>query len=197
MRLNFDLAVHYSSLNRYLDEHPNKVTIASYGIYAGITFANEDTAEWGDKYQLATRSFINRLKSVNNVRILVGISEYRSCKNDNPCLDCEKQYVKSLIRLLNHAEKFDYCEWKMMYDLHLKCCVFENGDNIKGICGGRNLSDSSWNDVSIEMAADECVLVKSLVDRYWANAMVINNTELATVLENQGISELGFNSISD
>lgn len=197
MRISLDIDEHFALLNNYLDYNPDRILISSYGIYAGITFANQDTAGWGDKYQLATRAFMDRLVSVSQVQILIGIADYRSCKANGQCLDCERQYVKSIIRLLNHAETFKHIQWRMATDLHIKGYIFEYGNKIKGISSGRNLSDSSWKDVSVQLTESECNLIKSYIIRVWGESLDINGNQIATVFANQKISEQGFNSVSE
>lgn len=188
--------VHYAWLNEYLDAKPRRVAITSYNIYAGITFANQDTADWGDKYQLHTRQVMDRLVSIEEVRILIGISDYKSCKHKRQCLDCEKQYVKSIIRILNHAEKFYKFDWRISTNMFLKAYLFEYDDKCRCITSGRNLSDSIMTDISIKLSEEESLHIKSHMDNMWAGSLLINNETIASILEQQNISEEGFREIA-
>ena len=132
---------HFDWLINRIGDKPNNVTIASYGIYAGITYTGDDSVKWGDRYHLDTRDFIDALKDVANVRMLIGVSDYKSCKGTHQCLHCEKQYVQMLLRLVNHAEHFDKFQWKMTNQLYFKAYIFEYDDKLIGLSSGRNLSD--------------------------------------------------------
>lgn len=197
MKMSLNIDEHYQWLNDYLDRGPSKVSIASYGIYAGITYANQDTAQWGEKYQLASRHFIDRLTHTKDVRIMIGVAEYKSCKGKLQCMQCEKQYAKTLVRIVNHTDTFDRFSWKISIDLHIKAYMFEFGNETRGLISGRNLSDASWLDFSIDLPAQQCITIMSYFEQTWAKSSEINNDTIAALLEQQGISEQGFNSISD
>lgn len=197
MRLCCTATDHYAVLSKYIEDKPTSVSIVSYGLYAGITYTNQDTAAWGDHYKLITRDFIESLKSVGNVRMIIGISEYKSCKGRNICLECEKQYVKSLIRLLNHADAFASMQWKMTTQLHLNAYLFEYKDIIKCLIGSRNLSDSACPDISISLQGQYGSTVKPYIDLIWQNSIFINEENISNMIEEQGISSKGFKSVGD
>lgn len=197
MRMFVENDDHHNFLRDCVDKNPSDVCIATFGIYAGITFDGRDTCEWGEKYQLNTRDIITDLENTAT-KILVGIQDYRSCKGyTTPCLHCERQYSKAMLRLLNHADMFSNIEWRMTTELHLKCCLFSYDDGQSaGVAGGRNFTDSSWVDVTFELEEGHIKELRTFFDHLWSDSLVINERSLVSVLESQRISEEGFNYLA-
>ncbi len=82
MKLFIKIEDHFQYLDQLVKKGPTKVFIASFGIYAGITYDNRDTTEWGPKYRLGTRDFLESLRGIDT-HIIIGVSDYKSCKGKN------------------------------------------------------------------------------------------------------------------
>lgn len=189
-----DKTSHFDWLKSQVANNPTKVSIASHGIYAGITYTGDDSVKWGDEYHLETRDIIDSLKDLHNVRILIGNSDYKSCKGKSQCIHCERQYVKSLLRLVNHAEFFNKYQWKMTTGLHLNAYMFEYDDRSTGLYSGRNLSDPYLDriDCSIELSATNCSVVIDYFNDIWSKSLDINESTISDLMAGQDISEEGF-----
>lgn len=176
-------------------EKPKHVFIASFGIYAGISYAGQDTTKWGNKFRLATRDIMEEMRNIPDVRFLIGVANYRSCKNNIICIDCEKQYCRSLIRLVHHTELFPEFKWRITTNLHLKTSIFFYEKDVKGIAGGRNFSDSDWADCTIELEKSHIKDLYKHVNEIWNNSMVLNDDSIGKIFEQQEISERGFQAV--
>lgn len=195
MRLLLTLEDHFKFLNECVRAKPSYVQIATYGVWAGIMPDGRDSREWGEKYRSETREFLETLRCVPKVRMLVGNYEYKSCKGKTagkvvPCKDCEKQYVMGLIRLVNHAEKFPEFKWRVSNGSHVKCALFyyDNGD-VRGAAGGRNMTDSSWADVTVELDKMSVLRLGEHFDGIWKESSLLNNDRIGEIMERCGISE--------
>jgi hypothetical protein len=166
--------------------------IASYGIYAGISYAGQDTTQWGEKFRLATRDLMEVMRSLPDVRFLIGVSNYRSCKGKFTCIDCEKQYCRTLIRLVHHAELFPEFQWRVTTNLHLKACLFFYEKAAKGIGGGRNFSDSDWVDCTFELPTGHIKKLYAHIKEVWDQSKPLNDGTISEIFEEQEISERGF-----
>lgn len=202
MRMFIQNSDHYKFLDDCIDANPDHVMISTFGIYAGLTYDGRDSTEWGDGYSLETRDLITKLQKLDNVRFLVGVANYSSCKNKLQCLDCEKQYVRSLFRLIFHVEKFPEFEWRITTELHLKCSLFFydqdcNPKLAKGVAGGRNFTNSSWPDVTFELNKAQISELHDYTSDIWTGSFPANDDSVTKILEHQQISEKGVNSVLD
>ena len=184
---------HFAFLNECVRAKPRAVLISTYGLYAGILPDGRDTRDWGKMYKSQTRELLESMRGIENVRLLIGLYEFKSCKGKVPCSDCERKYVMDLIRHMNHAEKFSEFQWRVTPQSHLKCALFTYPDNhpapLRGVVGGRNLNDSSWADLTIELDKMSILRVQEHVEEIWKTAKVLNDKVLGGVLQDQGISE--------
>lgn len=188
MRIFSTIDEHFDYTAELVAKKPKGVFIATFGIYAGITYDGRDTTLWGDKFKLRTRDFLNSLTSVPNVSLMVGLGDYRSCRNKIPCKHCERSYFYQLIRLLNHSETFSTFKWKVIPQSHAKCTLFFYDNEIKGIIGGRNLNDSNYVDATFEVSAETSAqLYKNLLPT-WKKAFDLNNDAIDKILVDQGIN---------
>ena len=180
------LKEHYDYLDTLLKKKPRAVLIASFGIYAGITHEGVD---WETKYPTLTRRFLESLKSINEVMLLIGVGDYKSCKGKNViCKDCERAYVNQLIRLLNHRDLFPNFKWKVSLQAHAKCTLCISDHDILGVAGGRNLNDSSAIDVTFPIdSAVSAQLLKHIMP-IWKKAMPLSEDSLDKILAIQNIS---------
>lgn len=189
MQLFLEHTDHSKFLFDRVAEVPDHTIISSFGIYAGITYNGNDTTEWGEKYRLATRDLLETMRKLPDVKMLIGVADYRSCKNKDYCRDCEINYAKGLLRLAFHAELFPEFKWRVSTQLHLKCALFFYGNEIKGVAGGRNFTDSNWADVTIELNDEYCrELAKHTID-LWKSSPKLNDDAVAQILDDQGISK--------
>ncbi len=190
MEIFYDIKQHYGHLIAEAAKKPKSAIVTSYGIYAGITQDGRDSTEWGDKYHLYSRDFLESLAEVPDVRIIIGLPDYRSCKGRSKCEDCETNYVASLIKIYNHADKFSQYKWRMSDTSHIKCAIFINvGSNISAVVGGRNLNDSIWTDASYtiegQVASDLCVKVLN----FYKQCSPLTLESLDEVIQAKGISQ--------
>ena len=174
---------HYSHLNYCLSSQPDQIIIASYGLYAGITFDNRDTAEWGEQFRLYTRNFLNNLAG-RDVYILIGVPTYKSCRGKSfRCKHCENEYIKQLTRLLNHKKKFKDFKWKISESSHAKCVIFKKGHKYNGVAGGRNLNDSCYLDASFTIDNRPSKSLYKHIKDIWAKSHILNEKSLNLMLE--------------
>jgi hypothetical protein len=199
MRLLLNSADHYGYLRECVAAKPRSIFLASYGLYAGILSDGRDTQTWGEKYKSQTRELLESMRNIENVRILVGLYEYKSCRGKQSCLSCERKYVMDLIRHMNHAEKFTEFQWRVASESHVKCALFTypetNPAPLRGVAGGRNFNDSSWADITVELDKMSILRVEEHVEGIWKTAKVLTGKVLGEVLEDQGISQLTINQI--
>lgn len=201
MEMFLDHADHSRWLFDRVAEKPSHVMIASYGIYAGISYAGQDTTQWGEKFRLATRDLMEVMRSLPDVRFLIGVANYRSCKGKITCIDCEKQYCRSLIRLVHHTELFPEFKWRVTTNLHLKAGLFfyapgcgDGGEkpSAKGIGGGRNFSDSDWVDCTFELSVANIKKLHTHIKGVWDDSKPLTDDAIGEIFEEQEISERGF-----
>jgi len=194
------LLLEHDDHSRYLSdrvaEKPQKVLITSFGIYAGITYNGQDSTTWGDKYRLATRDLMEAMRTIPEVKILIGVAEYKSCKNKNYCIDCEKQYVKNLLRLVFHTELFPEFEWRVSTDLHLKCALFYYDDIIQGVAGGRNLTDSNWADITVVLDKKHAMELSQHSLNLWDKSSKLTDAAITDIFKSQHISDKTMESIA-
>lgn len=179
---------------------PKHTIISSFGVYCGITYDGRDTSEWGENYRTETRGIIDELQLLDNVRFLIGVANYKSCKYNKKCNDCEQQYIKNLIRLSFHVQHFSGIDWRMSNDLHLKCSLFfyDNncvGKKAKGIAGGRNFTDSSWADVTFVLDPGQIDELYDYTSELWDESSTISDDNIYRMLMSQGISERNIGAI--
>lgn len=194
MKLLFSNEDHFEFLRNCVKANPNRVRIATFGLYAGIT---ADDIDWSNKYPSEVRNFLESLRSIQSVRVLVGNQEYKSCKGKAIiCSDCERKYVMDLIRLVNHAEKFPEFKWRISSACHIKCALFTYDDyELRGVTGGRNLTNSTWADVSVELDKMSNMRLEEHFDEVWKNSLILNNDRIGQIMEEQEISPKTIHSI--
>jgi len=195
MKMFLDIKQHNKFLQKCVAKKPKRVFISTFGTYLGITYDGRDTTEWGDDYRLATRDIVESMRKLPDVNILVGVANYRSCGDRTACLDCEKKYVRTLLRHVNHAEFFPEFNWKMTTELHLKSAIFEYSSGVIGVTGGRNFTDSSWTDVSFVVGEADVAQIDKLAKPIWNEAYDITDTNAGKIFEEQKISQQGFESV--
>jgi hypothetical protein len=203
MKLLISSQDHFQYLNDCLDQSPDSVTVASYGLYAGILPDGRDVTTFGKKFESQTRNLMERMRTIHTVRMLIGLYEFKSCKGKLPCLDCEKKYALDLIRHLNHAEAFPEFQWKVTSNSHIKCILFSKrmieangGLRLMGLAGSRNFTDSSWEDISVSLDADSVLQLEQHIDKIWAESRALTGDTVNSVLEEQQISQAALDKIA-
>jgi len=178
------LSEHYDHLDELLARQPKEVFISTFGLYAGITHEGIDYAS---RFHSPTRHFLDNLKQCPSVKIMVGVPEYISCSKDNRCKNCEHKYLHYMVRLLNHVETYPEFKWRMKLQFHIKCFLFFYDGQVAGVAGGRNLTDSGYEDVTFPIDAKLCkdFLKSSMAG--WKAAMVANESAVETILKSQRI----------
>lgn len=186
---------HYQYLRDSIALNPAHVIISTYGVYAGITHDGQDITQLGEKYKKNTKDILDMLKG-HDVRILVGVSNYKSCKTKGQCIDCEKQYAKMILRTAEHASFFNHVKWKITTELHLKCYLFfYNDKTVRGLAGGRNFTDSEWADISFELNLNQIKTLYGHTKKLWDSAQSITDSAISDLLISQGISEEGVQAV--
>jgi len=132
----------------------NKVDIASYGMYLGIT---EDGKDWSDKFPSAARDFINAVANTTH-RIIIGIPFFIECYIG--CESCAFNYDKRLFRTSVTAKMLNL-NIRYADKSHLK--YYRVDDSL--IIGGINLTQSGWVDMSV--ATKSTMRTRSMFDRLW------------------------------
>ncbi len=192
MRVLLTLEDHYKFLNSCVAESPETVSLCTFGLYAGILPNGQDNR---GKYPSQTREFLEAVRELNvPTKILVGLSDYKSCRGKTAdCTDCERKYVLDLVRLLNHAEAFPGFKWRISTGIQTRCAVFtypEGADHtIRAATGGRNLTDSDWADVTVELDKMSSMRVSENFGHLWTGALILNSDRVGRFVESQGISE--------
>ena len=178
-----------------LKRRPKHVVVATHGIYAGIDWRGCDTCSYGPDYQLATRDMLELMRPLPDVRFLVGLSTYRSCKGQyKPCLDCESKYAQSMFRLLNHADFFSEIKWRVTVNSHPKCCLFFYEKEVCGIVG-RNFSDTDWGDVVFTVGIVQVKQLFAKVNQLWNEACPVTTEHIERILSEQEITKRAIDSL--
>ncbi len=196
MQLFISIDDHFKYLAELVAKEPKGVFIASFGVYAGITFDGRDTTTWGDKFKLQTRDFLESLRKIPNVKLLIGIPDYKSCRNKIQCQHCERGYIYQMTRLLNHGELFNEFKWKVANQAHVKCVLFFFEKEILGVAGGRNLNDSNSVDATFQIDSDiGAQLYKQLIP-IWKSSQNLTDDAINKILVDQGISKSAVDKVT-
>lgn len=185
MKIISDLGEHFDIIERLLDNNPDSVFVSSYGLYAGILQDGRDANKFGPKYKTRSIDVLNKMSKYDS-KMIIGISDYKSCKHVR-CEDCELKYIHSLIRIEKHSEAFPDIKMRIIRGNHLKCFIIRKGSKYLGITGGRNMSDSSWSDISFMIDHDTCLEILAIANKVFDNGMYINDETISKILNEQGI----------
>lgn len=177
---------HYKYFEQQILAKPKAVIISTFGVFAGILDDGRDTQEWGPKYEKVTRKIVDLLEGVPDVKILVGLYRYQSCKGNIQCDDCAAKYIKGVGRLIKHREKWPNFKWRFSSECHLKSYLFFYPDGrVTGIAGGRNLTDSEWADVTFPLTKDQVKRLIIHVNGIWNKSAIMDEDKLAEELTKQ------------
>jgi len=189
---------HFDYLMECLDSKPKHILFSSYGLYAGISYDDRDTNEFGNQYVTRTMQVLKKMQKLvdTNIRFLVGVSSYKSCKGKEPCIDCEKQYARGLLRVMNHVTRFPEFDWRITTEHHLKAYLFFYDNEIRGVGGGRNFTNSSWADATFELNKAQIKQLYKHVQSEWDRGVKATNSAIATILEEQGVSPEGLEAVA-
>lgn len=180
---------HLDLLFEYTDAS-EEILITTGNVYAGITYYGSDTII--DKSN-SIRKWLDYLDSNSgkgspDVKILAAIPYYKSCKNHMYCEDCATEYVKLLLKMLNHALFFSNIKWYMCEHIYLKAMCFNTGSSWSNIVTTRNLTDMDQNQCSINMPiVGEKIALKIKED--FAKAVPLEERYLEEALSKTGIKE--------
>lgn len=190
-------AEHSKYLFECVNKRPEHVIIASFGIYAGISWEGQDTTQWGENYRLATRDLLELMRPLPDVKLLIGVGEYKSCTREKfgRCLDCEVKYVQSLFRLLAHSELFPEFQWRFSIRVHLKAALFTYKNGVRGVAGGRNFSDSNWDDVTFSLDKPNVMQLLKHLGGLWSQTQKLSTEAIQGVLADQEISETAMRAL--
>lgn len=195
MQLLYDLNDYYDHLFGLVSKKPISVSIATYGIWAGLRADGSDMCEKGSQYRSKTRDLLDALQQTRDVRLLVSTSSYSSCRGYHVCYDCERRFVAQLFRLLSHVDKFSNYQWRMLHGCHLKCSLFTYVDDACGIAGGRNFTDSDWADLSLTLDVLGTYEILGHFNQLWTKATPITNQTISAVLSEERISQTAINNL--
>jgi len=153
MKLLVTLDDHYKELIK-LAHKAEVVNIFTFGIYAGILDDGRDTTEWGPKFRNQTHEFLDLLVELKcDTTITVGVPWFNSCTKEEVCIDCISKFRAGLTRINNTVKHWDGdFDWFFTSKLHAKAFLFFDEENPVGVVtGGRNLCDSTWDDLSFTL----------------------------------------------
>jgi len=173
MKLIWNLEDYYKALNECLKDSPTNIWISTFGIYAGITKDNKDVRKDYGKVNLTGEflSKINRAKIECN--LICGLPILTYCDNKK-CKDCETKWEEAITRYSYTKERFPNINWKFAAELHFKCVVFQYADKPTiAFTGGRNLTDSGWDDMSIQLDKEDGDKLLSTVVDVWKSKEVL------------------------
>ncbi len=187
-RLFIEDAEHTEFILKAIEDKPSVALISSFGVFGGILHDSRDSTTFKDSKENNSRKILDALGEIQSVYMMIGLTTYASCSG-NYCIDCEKKFVKNLLRVYAHAEFFNKLSWRMTSELHLKCYLFFYADGSKrGISGGRNLTGSNWDDLSLELDDDNIDKISNYYTKLYKKAMPVNNGSVERVLEQNNIS---------
>ena len=186
---------HCEYLLKAILEGPELVYFSSYGVYAGITTAGEDSIQWGSRYASKTRNVLEAMRPLKESRLLIGIPDYKSCSGIRRCLYREKQYAGNLLTILNHAEHFPEFDWRITNSLHIKCYLFFYKGRAKGLAGSRNLTNSGWEDVTFELDEKQTLKLFDHTKQLWDRSRKTSVELLEEIMEEQNISKRGLEAV--
>jgi len=172
-----------------MTEGADQVLISTYGIYAGITHYGQDLNGQSSKYTAYAKEFLDSLIGVSKVNIVVGLYPYSSCKGTVRCVYCESRYVRGLLRLSSHKDHFSSFKWRVKPNNHLKSVLAIKDNSFEGIVGGRNLSDSNWNDLTFRLEPEDAKEVFKMVIPIWKEAEDLTDDILNSLLDRYEISK--------
>ena len=182
---------HHARMRDCISAGPRATLITTYGVWAGINHDGKDYTELGPAYLSPVRQTVDLIDRLPNVRIVVGLYPYGSCRGLLPCRDCEGRYTKSLLRLLAHAEHFRNIKWLVVDKLHLKCALFVYEKGMRCLVGGRNLTGSDWADVTVELSGGDVPNIAQHVLLIAREARLLTLDEILLLLRAAGISNEG------
>jgi hypothetical protein len=166
---------HYDYIQTLLEDQPSLVLISTFNVHAGILHDGRDVTEWGDKFHSRTHDILDLLSKQKRVHILVGVPGFYP--PDPGCETCKEKRFNALYKYLAHAQHWPDIKWKMARDVHMKCFLSVHGGNMKGIAGGRNLTDSEALDVSFPLEKTQATaLAKHFLDNWQKADPLIEET---------------------
>lgn len=185
----------YEEHMKYLYECANEskqIMITTGNVYAGITYYGSDTLINSDSSKV--RSWLDYLEDMSgkvNVKILVSIPFYKSCKASY-CDDCAKEFTRMMLKLSNHAKFFNNLKWFMKEHLYLKAITFGPAvpfspsppHDCRGVITTRNLTDMDENQYSF--LNDSQSLLEQVANQF-DDCMRINDDNISGVLEKLNI----------
>ena len=169
-------------LKKLAKQKPKEVVIASFNVYAGILHDGDDCHEWGGKYRNNVHELLDSLADAK-VSLLVGIPLFRPCKP--ACEECLEAHCKQANKLVKHSEKWPHFDWRFTESFHLKCCIFYYSKGSIGVTGGRNLTDSSWTDMSMVMNEKQTAQARKLFNQMWAKSKEVTQENIDAIIEDE------------
>ena len=109
---------------------PKEVVIASFGLYLN--------SNWPPM-----KNFLKEVGRIDH-KVFCGVPDYNPCRSD--CEECAEKRLEYLDRCEEHSKAFKSVVWCRQF--HLKAIAFSDGECI---IGGRNLSGSTYTDLSMTM----------------------------------------------
>lgn len=122
--------------------------ISTYGLYAGVGKNKADKYyEWQGHFLYQLLSLLDSGEG-RRVQVAVGLSELFHCTPN--CPHCQKQYKRRIENLALTRAKFKNIEFLFVRENHTKFIAFDSG---VVYAGSRNLSGSSWKEMSLRMVS--------------------------------------------
>ena len=74
--------------------------------------------------------------------------------------------------------------------------MFFYDDEIKGVGGGRNFTNSNWADASFELSKTQIKQLYKHVQIEWDKGIEATNSTIGTILKEQGVSPDGLKAVT-
>ncbi len=163
---------YFKGLRNALGDKPNRVWLSTFNVYAGIT---KNAIDVRKVYSITnhTANFLDQIDRLDvECNIMCGLPVFISCRED--CPDCEQKKIDKLKRYKFTQQNWSGLNWKFVENFHLKYAIFEYEDKLRVFIGGRNLGDSDWVDLSLELADQEtCQGVLDQAKKLWKSDEVL------------------------
>lgn len=161
----FTVEKYYERLMHESSKKPDRVFISSFGLNVGLY--RKETGEFFSKNSM-TRNFLDSLRNVKKVDILIGFPDQRRGEAFKD-FSYRRAMFKRALSLWP-----DY-NWKVSETSHLKCVGFEKrGDLYCIVTGGRNLTDSTFDDLSVVIPRRQRPAVKKYFYKFFKEAELFN-----------------------
>lgn len=172
-----------SHINKLLElvAQSESVFISTFGLFAGIKSDGTNLAAIDYKYGGEIYDLLDAVSTKKSM-ILVGMPTFIECKI--ACEDCLQKHINACDRIGATANHWPTIRWRFIHNMHAKYYGFiRDGMPHNSIMGGRNLTGSSWDDISVIMQADVTLELWNHFRENFKSAVPINKTNIDGYLD--------------